>query len=748
MACEYRNPSYSVFFHDVTLEVDDIVALCLIFLFSILYLSRGCLSPSQPEGYDLLFVAPQVADGLASGRLKQRDEETRNINDKIKKTVNIDTMRGIILANNNQDSDIVIFWGSQSGKAERVARNLAKQCRNRCGMKPTLADLGEFDHHHLENIQADKYVVFIVSTFGEGDPPDNAAGLYEYLVALSKEETAKKGKTLKTLNYFTLGLGSTKYYHFNRFVVEVDQALSAAGAQRLGYVGKADEALPSDDTILTWTEAVLAELMDRKGILDVPKSIVEFEPEITLLERHSTASRLSINASPSTHGRYQNQPVATQISKIKLISKQTAENALETEYLHIEFDIAGKTRLSYTTGDHVALWPINSEDEVRRLAKLFGWDNNKLNATVDIKCKEEDGISTILVPTPTTRLNLLRHNLDISGPITPETIQLLKHYAPTNSIKEFLKSFEIEREDKALGIKNRFLTIAKLMLLADFERDSATWPDALFDCFIHTIPILQPRYFSISSSAVVQPRNITITISVLTTADVENGIFYGLATNYLYSHISEYEKKPQKSLKDPLKISRKLSSHKPTFCLDSSSKGIFLQVRSSNFRLPTNLQTPIIMIGAGSGIAPYLGFVKERMHAVLAGEQVGKMILIFGIRSKKNDFLYEEEWEHVQRKLQVTVMEDLFQLYVAESRPESGKKKYVQDIMSDYGHKLLEILDKHGAIYVCGRGKMAASVKHSLFHILQHEYRWNSFKCDEYIADLKASGRFKEDVWA
>lgn len=615
-------------------------------------------------------------------------------------------------------------------------------------MKPTLADLGDFDHHHLEKIPSNKYAVFIVSTFGEGDPPDNATGLYEYLVALSNEETAKKGKKLRTLNYFALGLGSTKYYHFNRFVTTMDEALGSAGAQRLSYIGKADEAMPSDDTTLAWTEAVLAKLMERKGILEVPRFTIDFEPEVTLLERHGTPSTPLINGNPSTHGQYQNQPVATRINKVELISKQTFEQSLETEYLHVEFDITGQTRLSYTTGDHVALWPINSEDEVQRLAKLFGWDYDKLHATVDIKFKEEDGMSTILVPTPTTRLNLLRHHLDISGPITPEVLQLLIHYAPTNSSKEFCMSFVNEKKHQTLSVKNCFLTIAKLMLLADLKRDSALWPDVLFDCFIHTIPLLQPRYYSISSSAIVQPRNIDITVSVLTNAHGEDDVFYGLASHYLYSQSRGYENRQQTNRKDRPGLPHGLHPYKPSFCLDSSNKGISLQVRSSNFRLPAKTQTPIIMIGAGSGIAPFLGFVKERTHAALAGELVGTMILIFGIRSKKVDFLYEEEWKLLQQKLQGGFTPHLFQLYLCESRPRSGKKKYVQDIMSDYGHELMELLEKNGVIYVCGRSKMAAGVKHSLYHILQNKYRWNSAKCDEYMADLKASGRLKEDVWA
>lgn len=653
---------------------------------------------------------------------------------------------------------MVIFWGSQSGKAERLAKSLARQCKKRYRIKATVGDLDDFDHHHLEDVPNNKYVVFIVSTFGEGDPPDNAAGLDEYLAKLRTGDTnAVETNRLCNLQYFAFGLGSRKYHHFNRFVDVVDETLSAAGAHPLGFVGKADDSMPSDDAWSTWTGSVLTELTTRLGGDSQASSIAaEYEPELQLVERPGSST--GVVQSHLVSGRGQNQPIATKISKMEFLSRSEHydQQSLSPDYLHVEFDIRGTAALKYHVGDHVALLPMNSEDEVQRLTTLFGWNDQILTAVVDVKPRsndddEEDISTTLSVPTPTTRQALLRHYLDISGPITLEVTRLLAHYAPIQVAKDFLTSLASPTDGKlAIDVGARFLTVGMLMELAHPVQTGNVWPEQLFECLIHTLPRLQPRYFSIASSPTIEPNLLAITVSVLVNpynSDSQEKRFYGLATNYLYAHSEAVVS----GTKDPIGSSS-LTADRPRFAFEDEKKPgkVFLRIRPSTFKLPNDQQTPIIMIAVGSGIAPFRAFIHERVEGATKGQKVGKMLLFFGIRTKRVDFLYGDEWHQIQSRLENAGQSDIFTLHTAVSRPSASaeKKKYVQDVvLEEKAHVMSLLQEDKASLYICGSVKLSVGVTGVIKQLLESEYSWDPSRCEQYINDLKASGRWKEDVW-
>jgi NADPH-ferrihemoprotein reductase len=619
---------------------------------------------------------------------------------------------------------VVIFWGTQSGKSERLAKALARECQKRYGISALAADLDNYDHEHLASMPENKYVGFIVSTFGEGDPSDNAVGLQEYFSRAQKDQ-------LSNLRYFAFGLGNSKYQHFNQFVIEVDKTLTKAGAHRLGFVGKADEALRSDNAWAEWKEDLLSKLglSLNKSELDLKEDL--YQADFELVDRPSGVT--GTGEFPSRGAPRQTSVAVIKEARPLALPGQTSAAHIPREYLHIELDV-GQNSLHYQTGDHVAVWPINNENEVQRFSVLFGWDNETFRAVVNIRARDDDELKPP-VQTPTSREAILRYYLDIGGPVSRATIQLLAHFAPTIAAKEFLNSALIKDDTDA-----DYMTVSRLMRLSGPD---SVWPATLFELLIQHLPLLQPRYYSIASSPIVDPGRIAITVAVVVaeiSGQAKRKPFYGLASNYLYS------------LSRPrLKIETSTSEDtRPKFVLDRTESKALIHVRPSSFKLPADPTCPIIMMAAGSGIAPFRAFVQERVHQILISNQtVGRMVLFLGSRSPDEDLLYSEEWRDIQGRLCRAGKKDIFKIYFAFSRSSIDRKMYVQDLIIDRQDELLDmIVDKGAGCYICGSIKLATGIKRSMKQMLSSGRGWQGEKCDEYIDALKREGRLKEDVWA
>lgn len=189
-------------------------------------------------------------------------------------------------------------------------------------------------------------------------------------------------------------------------------------------------------------------------------------------------------------------------------------------YLHIELDTKiGNQVIQYETGDHVAIWSINPNDEVALIASLFGWDKKILKATIDIRPRDStiDESVALPVPTPTTREALLQYQLDICGSITPEILELLASYSPNAAAKEYLDRCRLEPRSRS-DIFNHRLSCGQLMKQA---ANGAVWTEDTFSALLSIMPKLRPRYFSVASSPLVDPYSISITAGLLETPSHE-----------------------------------------------------------------------------------------------------------------------------------------------------------------------------------------------------------------------------------
>jgi NADPH-ferrihemoprotein reductase len=621
---------------------------------------------------------------------------------------------GSQLLTNRQDLDLVVFWGSQSGRAERLAASFARDCTGRFGLRVAAADLDDYDPQHLTELSSTKLVVFIVSTFGEGDPTDNAVKFFSLLKGL---RDAGKPELLKNLRYAAFGLGNRNYKHYNKMVDVVDQTLKALGAKNVVTVGKADEAegpTATDEHFLEWSSSATETI---RRLFGVEEQEVSYAPEFSIIRIDATADKdNTANASPIN-------PRSAALAASLTIARDLT-NSPDRQCLHVEFDLSSRRSMKYQAGDHLLVWPQNSVDEVERLCRLLGLSEEERNETVDIRPRVQGKSPGF--PSPTTRKAILHHHLDISGPVSRYALRLLVEFAPTRTAQEFLSSLAKDPVKFRTLLSSSFLSLGKVMQLACDDR---TWDKLPFSFLLDCLGKLKPRYYSIATSPTVSPLQPAITLAITRKTsgpDAQFSRFYGVASNYL------------------LAVSRNLGQQPitdgPNYEVNDNK--VLVQIVRSTFKLPRNPLRPIVMIAAGTGIAPFRAFVQERASIAARGLAVGPALLLFGCRSPTEDFLYSEEWAGYARRLPG------FEFINAFSRHDE-RKVYVQDKLMEEKEKVAALLEQDAVLYVCGSADMAGGVRRALIRLFVEIKGWPEEQAERHVmGEMKKTKQLLEDIWS
>jgi len=173
-------------------------------------------------------------------------------------------------------------------------------------------------------------------------------------------------------------------------------------------------------------------------------------------------------------------------------------------------------------------------------------------------------------------------------------------------------------------------------------------------------------------------------------------------------------------------------------------------VRSSNFKLPRDPKVPIIMVGPGTGVAPFRGFVQERVWQKEKGDPIGATMLFYGCRRRDEDFLYHDEFQEMFNKLRNNDNDDERQLVLAFSREVNQPKVYVQHRLKERKEQIWTLLQTNrGYFYVCGDAKnMARAVNQTLIDICVECGGYEVEKATKWVKDLRSAGRYQEDVWS
>eukprot|EP00158_Paraphelidium_tribonemae_P006897 Partr_v1_DN28020_c1_g1_i1_m57092 putative This enzyme is required for electron transfer from NADP to cytochrome P450 (By similarity) len=710
--------------------------------------------------------------------------------------------RGFVDLMKRKQSQFIIFYGSQTGTAEDYASRMVKEAAQ-YGIRAVLADLMDYEMEDFAELPAGCLVAFVLATYGDGEPTDNAQDFYEWLMSDDRESGS-----LSHVNYLMFGLGNKTYTHFNAIARKADARLMGLGAKSIHVRGEGDDDADLEEDYMQWStgmwtaacrhfkldpsnmQAMLCRSFRFSVVAKSPDAVKSiYSGEHGVLNAHSGRNnRVTYDA---THPFYAKISSTRPLFAPGLLD--FGDRDLFRQCHHVEFDISGSS-LRYQSGDHMAMYAPNDSDEVLLLARVLGLEA-KLDHVFDMRTSDNSGpvAKRTPFPCPTTFRAALTSYIDISTLPRMHILALFARYATDETEKAHLK--RISSIDTKHEYHDYIVTNSRNLRQVLEEHPSVQFsldqPDedpsqaslTIGDLF-EILPRLQPRYYSISSSARVDSTSVHITASVVRYKTKLNRIGNGVATGHLH------------------RLLNGVSS------LDAVGRvPIFL--RKSNFKLPRNSLAPVILVGPGTGVAPLRAFIHERqaildfkikewyakknevgscerpwLHtAVSVSSEAGKLtvsrvsestrpeefppvdkmigdtLLFFGCRNREEDFMYAQEWlKSVPSASSTTSTEKndylhagLTGLYCAFSR-ETSQKTYVQSLLVEQSENVWNLLSaKNGYVYVCGDAKnMARDVLTNLKSIATDERygKMNPVDADAWIKKLKDSGRYQEDVWS
>jgi NADPH-ferrihemoprotein reductase len=590
------------------LDTLDIVVLVSLLLGTIAYFTKGKLWGITKDPYANSFAN---ANGARAGK-------TRNIIEKM----------------DESGKNCIIFYGSQTGTAEDYASRLAKEGKSRFGLETMVADLEDYDYENLDAIPNDKVVMFVLATYGEGEPTDNAVDFYEFISGEDVSFSESNDPPLQNLNYVAFGLGNNTYEHYNSMVRNVNAALEKYGAHRIGEAGEGDDGAGTmEEDFLAWKDPMWAALAKKMG-LDEREAV--YEPIFGIVEREELTAESDevylgepnkMHLEGSSKGPFNaHNPYIAPIAESREVFTDKERNCL-----HMEVDISG-SNLSYVTGDHIAVWPTNPGEEVDRFMDVLDLKSKRGNV-VSVKALEPT--AKVPFPTPTTFDAIVRYHMEICAPVSRQFLATLAAFAPNEEAKAEMTKLGGDKDYFAEKISNHHLNIARVLSIVS---KGEKWTNIPFSAMIEGVTKLQPRYYSISSSSLVQPKKISITAVVESQMITgREDPFRGVATNYLLALKEKQNGDPNPT---PFGLSYEITGPRNRY----DGIHVPVHVRHSNFKLPSDPTKPVIMVGPGTGVAPFRGFIQERARMAENGEEVGKTILFFGCRRRTEDFLYEKEW--------------------------------------------------------------------------------------------------------
>lgn len=538
---------------------------------------------------------------------------------------------------------ITLLYGSETGNAQGLAEIFEERLSN-IGHNVTLKAMDEFKPKNLKNVE-DLFI--ITSTQGEGDPPDNAAELHEFI-------HGRKAPKLEGVRFSVLALGDQTYEFFCQTGRDFDKKLEELGAERL--YERVDCDVDYEEDAEKWMANVI--------------NTIDSAPEGTQSEQVVSES---IKSAKEKKYSKANPYQAEVLENINLNGRGSNK---ETRHIEFLLDNFGE---EYEVGDCLVVVPKNDPALVELLISTLGWDPGD-----QIQISEDgDTIS-------------LEEALSSYFEITKLTRPLLQNAAAyfDNEVLE-------DKVQDSEWIQNYIEGRDFIDLLNDFPPEELE-PEDLYQ-LLRKLP---PREYSISSSYQSLPDEVHITVGAVR-YNTHGRDRSGVCSVQFAERIQPGDTVP-----------------------------IYLK-RNPNFKFPKDGDTPVIMIGPGTGIAPFRAHMQEREEYGYKGNTW----LFFGDQHFTTDFLYQTEW---QEWLKDGVLE---KMNVAFSR-DTDQKVYVQHRIAEHSKEFNEWLEKGASIYICGDEKnMAKDVHQAIRNVLVKEQNLTEEDAESYLKQMKKDKRYQRDVY-
>lgn len=593
------------------------------------------------------------------------------------------------------DRVLLVLYGSQTGTAQDTAERIGRQAQ-RTRMKVRVEAL---DNYNVAGLISESLVVFVCSTTGQGDPPDNMKNFWRFLFRKSLP-----AGSLCRLDCAVLGLGDSSYPKFNFIAKKLSKRLLQLGANALLPVGLADDQhdLGADAVIDPWLKAFWEKVVALYP-LPVGQSLIKdgepLPPRYTfhfldnIIEQSSSRAPVQESCGP---------PSSAHPFPARMVSNQRVTSPSHFQDVrHIEFDISG-SNIEFTAGDVVMMRPCNSQEDVEQFCQVL-----RLDPQSQFTLQPTDSSTAVpsRLPQPCSVRHLVECFLDIAAVPRRSFFELLATFASNELEREKLAEFSSSQgQDELYAYCNRPRRTT-LEVLADFPHTTAELKvDYLLDLF----PEIQPRSFSIASSLLAHPNRIQILLAVVSYKTRIQKPRRGLCSSWLAS-------------------------------LDPSQGDVYvpLWVKKGSMKFPRDPDTPVIMVGPGTGVAPFRSALQER-----ASQGKTANVLFFGCRSESKDFYCRSEWEEMVKAGQLI-------LFTAFSRDQEDKI-YVQHRVKEQAKLLWDLIaNKNAFFYIAGNAKqMPTAVCDALKEAFQTEGGVSASEAEEMLVAMEKSSRFQSETWA
>ncbi|WPP01651.1 bifunctional nitrate reductase/sulfite reductase flavoprotein subunit alpha [Pseudomonas sp. HR96] len=538
-----------------------------------------------------------------------------------------------------QAPQLLVLWASQTGNSEV----LAAACAERLGKAGRPAQVQAMAESSLEQLRSAAGVLLVTSTFGDGDPPDNAEPFWQLLQDAPPQALAAS-------RFSVLALGDSSYQQFCGFGRKLDERLAALGAERI------QPRLECEPQYQELAEQWLGQLC------------AKLAPGAPIQAGTASSPGAANSANPYTR----QQPLHARLLHNRVLNGKGAQK----ETRHLVFDLAGHD-FPYQAGDALGVWPSNDAALVEELLSLIG----------------HPGDTAVQLPGhgPMPLRQALSEHLEIAR-IHPDLLRRVAHHSANARLSE-----RLDDEPAALQAWLWGRQLPDLLREYPLQLEAARW--------VEMLKPLQPRLYSISSSPALTPDEVHLTVATVR-----------------YQHQAQAR-----------------GGVCSTFLADrAEAQGarIFLQ-KSAHFRPPQDPATPLIMVGPGTGIAPFRAFLQERQARAAQGPNW----LFFGEQRARCDYYYREELRDWQRSGLLQRLDTAF------SRDQSDKI-YVQQRMLEAGAELWQWLEQGACLCVCGdAARMAKDVDAALKQIVQRHGKMSSGAAALYVSSMSKERRYLRDVY-